>query len=223
MNEENINNAKKMMEDGWKAREELKFDEAEKLLKSAREIFEKESDWYNVTECLNHLAYNEKLKAIYSLKKGLAFAEDAYNISRKYSTKEVGVLRALFTLNMTLGNYESALVLIERYISFQKKPEDLADANTHKALCLLRIGKILEALELVNESLRILEKNESVVKDPHISVWITSAMLKKAVILYDLGEKENSFHLTEEALSLAKEKGLKTRILEAEEFLKFLK
>jgi len=47
------------MEQGWRAREALDFDTAERLLNDAKALFEKSDDWFNVTECLNHLAYTK--------------------------------------------------------------------------------------------------------------------------------------------------------------------
>jgi tetratricopeptide (TPR) repeat protein len=219
MNEININEAKKMMEEGWKAREALEFDTAERLLNSAKSLFENESDWYNVTECLNHLSYSEKLKAIHALKSGLDFARESLKIAQSNGTKEVGVHRALFTLLMTIGNYEKALGYIEKYSSLQKRPEDLADAQTHKALCQLRMGNAPEALNTIDTALITLNKNESNVADPHISLWLVAGMLKKVIILYDLHREEESKKLALQALEIAKSKDLKTRIVEIEEFI----
>ena len=36
------------MEQGWKTRENLNFDEAEYLLHEAKTLFEQEKDWFNV-------------------------------------------------------------------------------------------------------------------------------------------------------------------------------
>jgi len=220
MDETKIIEAKKVMELGWQAREALEFEKAEQLLNQAKSIFQEQGDWFNVTECLNHLAYTEKVKASQSLIKGVAFANKALETANKNTTKLVHIYRVLFSLSVSLGNFEAALKWINEYLALQKKPEDVADAKANKALCLLRMGNAKDALALIDEALVTLQANASGIAEPHISLWLVAALLKKAVILYDTGQVAEADTVSSTALVLAREKNLKTRIVEIEEFRK---
>ena len=223
MNQEEIKQAKDLMEQGWKAREALDFEKADELLNKAMQLFEKNADWFNVTECLNHLAYNEKVKAVHTLDSGIKLAEKSLKTAEENGTKKVLLLRALASLSEAVGNFEVAIKYAKEFVELMQKPEDKADMNAHIAFYLLRTGKPEEALELMNDSILILEKNESEVQEPHISIWLTNAMIKKGCILYDLGKLDEAKKIGEEALKIVKEKDLKTRDVKTEEFLKLFK
>ena len=223
MNQEEIRHAKDLMEQGWKAREALDFEKADELLKMAMQLFEKNEDWFNVTECLNHLAYTEKVKAVHGFEAGIKLAEKSLKISEEKGTKKVLLLRALASLSAAVGNFEVAMKYAKESVELMQKPEDKADMNVHIAFYLLRTGKPDEALELINDAILVLEKNESEVRDPHISIWLTNAMVKKGCILYDLGRLDEAKKIGEEALKIEKEKDTKTRGVETEEFLKLFK
>src|SRR3989344_4952232 len=117
MDDNRIEEAKAKMEAGWKLREEWKFEEGEKLLHEAKEIFEEEGDWFNVTECLNHLAYCEKIKATQSSFKGFSLAKESLKVSEDHGTKRVLILRALISLVSSVGNFELAKKYTQEAIS----------------------------------------------------------------------------------------------------------
>lgn len=93
-NPENVSKAKQLREQCWKVREDFRFDGAEKLLNEVEAIFEQELDFYNVTECLNHLAYNYKLQATKLAEKGFETAKESYEIAKRQNTKLGSVLRS---------------------------------------------------------------------------------------------------------------------------------
>ncbi len=220
MNE--IETAKKMMEDGWKAREDLRFDEADKLLTDAKDIFEKNNDWYNVTECLNHLAYNDKLKAQKNLNFGLEKVTDALAISKEHSTKELSIYRAQMSVLSALGNFEESLKIAKKLLSLTTKPANQADILTHIATFELRTGKLNESQESLKMAASLLQNAWKEEREPHRSIWKTSILITESLVLYNLGKLDDSRNIANEALLLSQSQNLKTRINQVLQILAML-
>jgi tetratricopeptide (TPR) repeat protein len=220
--EKTIDDAKNLMELGWKAREKLEFEKAEELLTEAKNIFTMKSDWYNVTECLNHLAYTHKLKSAQELGKGMLLIEEATSISKEQTTKEQAILRAKMSLLSAKGNYENALKTAEKLATLTTKPINKADVLQHIATFQLRTGRISEALKSVQEAELLLEQGWEAESEPHRSIWKVSVLLVKGLILYNLGNITEATQIGNVALQIAKAKDLKTRINQVNEFLEML-
>lgn len=215
---ENITKAKQIMEEGWKARENLEFEKAEKLLYEAKSIFEQEADWFNVTECLNHLAYNEKLQAVHHNIKGATFTGLATEISREHNTKELFILRAMMSLFSSAGNFEQALKMALKALPFYEEPSSKADILRHIAYFYLRTGDMKSAMTFLNDAEENFNDSSGKVTEPHVSIWKVSFLVTKGLFAYNLGNMDEARELGMQALLLAKGKGLKNRIEEAESF-----
>lgn len=207
------------MEKGWKAREDLKFKEAEKLLKEARKLFEQEKDWFNVTEAMNHLAYLKKTQSVHHNLEGLDISQEAAKVADKHNIKKLFVLRALMSLASSAGNFERALNYGMEALPLYKKPADRADILSHIATFQLRTGKMKEAQKTIKEAESLFKKGKKDVGEPHRTIWESKMMLTKAMIMYNKGSEKKSKKMAEKALGLAKKHGLKTRIKEIEAFL----
>jgi len=165
-----IEKAKNIMEKGWKAREILKFKKAEKLLYKANKMFEEESDWFNVTEALNHLAYNEKLKAVHHNLKGMKYAEESEKIANLYKTDNMLVLRALMSLGNSSGQYEKALKWAAKALPLFTKDTDKADIKSHIALFQLRTGQKDKALNTIEQAESLMKNGYTTEGEPHRSI-----------------------------------------------------
>jgi len=210
------------MERGWKTREEHNFEEAEKLLNEAKDIFEREGDWFNVTECLNHLAYNKKTQAQNMLTEGYALASESLKIAKEKGTKNVFANRAMLSLSDALGVYEEAINYAKETLETFGEIADRADILSHIATLELRAGDKEKAKETIEEADSLLEKTWDESKAPHIYIWKTRLLGAKALIEYDLGNIEVAKKLAEDGLQLAKEKELKTRVKQLEHLVNFL-
>lgn len=217
-----IEEAKSIMEEGWKAREEFDFKKAKELLKEAMEIFESHEDWYNVTECLNHLAYTQKLKAQKVLRKGLEFVDKSVKIAQKNQTKDGSVLRAQMSLLSVYGDFETALKVARKLLSTQVKPANQADVLGHIAFFELRTGNPSSALKSIEQTEKLLDESWDEEREPHRSIWKVSQLVTKGLIHFHLGDKVSAKTAGEAALEIAKREDLQTRIIQAEAFLKLL-
>lgn len=205
---------KKIMEEGWKARENLEFEKAEKLLNKAKEIFEDNEDWFNVTEALNHLAYTEKLNASYHSLKGIKLCKESERISKEHNIKKELILRALMSLTESAGLFEQALKWGNESLSLISKPLARADTLSHIAGFLLRTGKPIDAEKTINEAESIMTQHFENGEEPHRSIWKCKILKTKALILYNKGDLEGADKYLKEALSISEKQDLKTRTAE---------
>ncbi len=204
------------MEAGWRAREDHNFDAAETLLNQAKEIFEQEEDWFNFTECLNHLAYTYKLKAMQNSDRAIELAKESMEMAGEKKTKRLHALRALISAYETAGLFEPCINLAKEYIELQDNTAAKADMQSHLATFLMRTGNINGGLEMVETSLQNLERGGDSGRDPHKSIWKTRALKEQALILHNLGRTQEATEKVEQALKIAKEKDLKTRMSQLE-------
>jgi tetratricopeptide (TPR) repeat protein len=208
-----------LMEEGWKAREDLEFEKAERLLNQALKIFEESEDWFNVTESLNHLAYTEKLKAVHHNLRGMEYAEESRGVAETHSTKKIMVLRALMSLADSAGLFELALKYGHECLSEISKPLHKADVLCHIATFQLRTGQLAEAEETIKEAELLMEQHINEEKEPHLSIWKSKILATKGLILYNKGDKEEAKRFLSEALDIAKKQNLKTRVAQIDAIL----
>jgi len=206
---------KKLMEAGWKARENLEFEKAKKLLSEAKTIFENEEDWFNVTETLNHLAYTEKLEAGTHNLKGMQYAKDAEKIALEHSVKKALILRALMSLANSTGLFEQGLKWGNESLEYFTNPVVRADILSHVATFQLRTGMLVKAEGTINEAEKLMENTDNHVDEPHKSIWKTKILLTKALILYNRNSLDEAKVYVERAGEIAEEQNLKTRITES--------
>jgi len=214
--------AKELMEQGWHARENLEFAKAEKLLTKAKALFEQAEDWFNVTECLNHLAYTQKLKAAQTTNAGLKFVEDALAIAKTKNTKDILIKRALVSLLDTVGEFEQALNDAQQLLENTTKPANKADILTHIAYFELRTGKLEKAHKTITAALTLIIEGWHTEKDPIRSVWKTRILLTQGLILYNKNKLTEAHASATEALQIAKAQDLKTRITQANDLIKLI-
>jgi tetratricopeptide (TPR) repeat protein len=214
-----MNLPEQLMEEGWKARENLDFNKAEKLLIEAKEMFEKVGDWFNVTEALNHLAYTEKLKAIHHNLKGMAYAKEAKRISEGHSTRKELVLRALMSLANSSGLYEQALRWGKECLKYFPGSASRADILSHIATFQLRTGYLAEAEKTINEAELLIDQGYEQEREPHRSIWKSKVLFTKALILFNKNTVREAKEYADRAYQIAKEQDLKTRQKEIQEIM----
>ena len=213
---------KKLMEEGWQARESLEFEKAEKLLTEAKILFEEAGDWFNVTEALNHLAYNEKLRAGQNNLKGITYAEEAKAVADKYNTKAELVFRALMSLASSAGFFEQALKWGEMCLDSVTTAAAKADILSHIAVFQLRTGKLKEAERTITKASTCMEDGFSLEREPHRSIWKSKILIAKALIFYNKGDFESVKKILVEARLVAEKQNLKARLAEIAEVSKLL-
>ncbi|OGC50637.1 hypothetical protein A2716_03045 [candidate division WWE3 bacterium RIFCSPHIGHO2_01_FULL_40_23] len=216
---EKLKYAKKIMEEGWKAREALEFEKAEKLLNEALKIFEEEGDHFNLIEATDHLAYSKKLKGLVLINEGLNLSIEALKTADERGMERALPLRAIMSLANAFGNFEVALKYCEEALPLFDKSMPKADILSHKATFLLRTGHIREAGRVIDEALKLCEKNWEKEREPHRSIWKSKALLTKGLILYNRKKLKEAREYGEEAKKLAQKKDLKTRLIEINLFL----
>ena len=214
---DNSTKAKELMEQGWKAREALNFEEAESKLLQAKAIFENEEDWLNVTECLNHLAYSYKLQALKLTEKGYEIAKSSLETATTRNSKIPSPLRANMSLAVSLGNFELALSTAKKLLAITEKPMNKADVLQHIAQFELRTGDAKKALETIETSLNLFKNHFEEERDPHRQIWKTAALMTKAQILLNLGDSSYT-SILDEVEHIAKEFDLKSRIIQLNTF-----
>ena len=217
-----MNDPKKMMEEGWKAREDLRFEEAKDLLQKAKGLFQEAGDWFNVTECNNHLVYTDRMVAEQVTLNAIKTAEESLKIATDRSTKKPAVLRALVTIYTSNGQFEMALKYCKEYLSLQTDGLDRADLMSHLALLTCRTGDAKKALEIINDTMGLFDKfaDQMPGKEPAASIWLAKALATKAVILFNSGDTAQAKEFAKQSLDLATQKNQKTRIMQANELLK---
>ena len=210
------------MEQGWKAREDFNFSLAEKLLTDAKAIFEKPDDWYNVTECLNHLAYTDKLKSKQMLEHGVSLANKSIEIAKTKQTKNGSAIRASISLLSAQGNYEEALKLARELFSALEKPANKADVLQHISTFQLRTGKVNDAKKSIDEAEKLLLEGWETEKEPSRSIWKVGLLLTRGLIFYNMGDVETAKEEGKEALNISTKEGLRTRVSQTKAFLKLI-
>ncbi|MCX6784210.1 MAG: hypothetical protein NT141_04090 [candidate division WWE3 bacterium] len=210
-----------LMEDGWKARENYEFKQSEKLLTVAKSLFEKQKDWQNVTECLNHLAYLRQMQAFDLLVQGRKFAAESLTVARKESVDQALPNRANQTILRWLGEFEQADEFAKVLVnSINTNSAARAEARGSLALILMRTGKINEAKNEIELAFRELDEGWEKERMPHKMIWKTKLLIIASLIDYNLGNKKDAKIRAAKALALSKEHNLKMRLAEAEELLK---
>ncbi len=208
------------MERGWKARESLDFELAETLLKEAKSLFAQAKDWYNVTECLNHLAYTYKMQSDQLLNQGIAATQEAESISATRKTKPASVLRAKISLLSAKGLYEEALKTAHQLLKTVDRPANKADVFQHIAMYELRTGHLTQAKKSIAKAEYLLAQGWEEEREPHRSIWKVSILLTKGLIYHNLRNPIEAKKCGKESLIIATTNNLQARAAQAEAFMK---
>ncbi len=214
--------AKELMQKAVIERESFNFDTAEQMLNTAKIAFTEQNDLYNVSECLNHLAYSKKLRAKQILSEGHALAKESFELTSNNNLKQQSSLRCLISLLTPQERYEEELKVCNKLLELTSRPANKGDVLQHIAYSLLRTGKITEANLTIAQSLKMIEEGAKSEPESAINVWKSSSLITKALIEYNLGEIENAKKSAEEALKVAKSSVSKMRVKQAEAVLKLL-
>jgi tetratricopeptide (TPR) repeat protein len=217
-----MQDAKQIMEQGWKARELLDFVTAENLLNQAKEIFKQNEDWFNYTECLNHLAYTKKLKAAAELDEGLILVEEAKQVASEKLTKDTLVLRAEISLLEAKGNFEKAKIIAQKLLETAQKPEVKADALSHLSTFNLRTGNIVEAEELINEAVTQMAMSTVIADDQVINIWRCRLALAQSIIAFNKNDISKALQFANQAKEIAEANALKPRLKQVETILNLI-
>lgn len=214
-----IARAKDLMERGWQAREDHNFPMAYTLLIQALVIFAQEGDYFNMTECWNHLAYAYKIQAGILTRQGVDAAYEALRLAQEHGVKKALILRALFSTLSAQGNFEQALKYAAQMLELMEKPAPRADILSHIAYFQLRTGQLIQAKHTIAEAVELLEQGWEDECSPHRFIWKVKILLTQSLISYNEGSIEVGRRFAEQALEIAKEQQLKTRITESESVL----
>lgn len=222
--------AKALMGLGWKLREGqksgpygLQFAFAVLFLLISAVIFRLKRDFYGYAESLDHIVYWLKMLSLGTQRLALHLAQHALSTMRQHRPeKRTNALRAVISMRMAMGNYHTALGLIEEYIELQDKPWDRADMLTHKAVCLQKLGQVRLGLYTVNDAIVILEVAPQEVRSYAWAVWFTKALLVKAQILSEQGNGRVAKEFVELALEYATWYKANARIAEATALLEVM-
>ncbi len=211
-----LEEAKVLLEEGWKAREALDFDTAREKLTKSRETFEKAGDFRLVTEALNHLAYTEKLAAGQSANLALKLAKESENIAEKNNIDPILTYRAIISTAETAGLFEVSLKYAEKILPLLQKPILKGDLYAHIASLELRTGKLEQAGETIGKSLLLIEEGWDSEREPHRSIWKLKTMITQALIAYNMGNKTEAMETFHNARQIALEQDLKPRLAQIE-------
>ena len=214
--------AKSLMEKGWKAREAHDFERSEKLLISAKKEFEELGDWFNVTECLNHLAYLHKSLALKEGQEGLELARESLRVAKEKGTKTASVFRALLSLLDSAGNFEEAKLYVKELMEKVKNVAVRGDAKSHLAKFTLRSGDKVNAKVLIEEAIKDINEGWELERMPHKAIWLTGALMTKALINFNSGNLKEAKKDLEKAEEFAKQSESKSRIYQVSELKRFL-
>lgn len=210
----------KLMEQGWKAREDYRFPESEKLLTQAYNLFLSQGDYLNASECLNHLAYLYKTISFTNANLAKDHAQKALKLCQKHHIKDTLAFRANSSVYKYAGNFEKAEKYLLKFLEKETHPAPRADILGDLAFITMRRGNIQKAQEIINEALGELEKGWEDERMPHKMIWKTKLLMYKSLILYNLDDKVEARKLAQEAQKLAKDNNLKMRLAESQELLK---
>ena len=222
----NLTEALQYIEDGWKARENLDFEGADAKLKAALAFFEEAEEYGHMVEALNHLAYSMNMQGKIDIRKGADYANRALEVATENNIKPVLALRANMTLASSLGDFERASFFACQLAQRQPDSLDKADTISHQALFEMRTGNIKMAEKFMEVSLKMFDDMWKTKKDedgPHKFIWKTRALGTHALITYNQGDTDKALQILYEALSMAKERNLKTRTVEIEYLIENIK
>ena len=211
---------KQLMEEGWKSRENLNFEQAEKKLTKAKKLFEEQEDFYNASECLNHLSILKKMRGMELLREAVRLGLESLKLNEEKGNKTILSKRAVASSLKTLGEFEKAEKYIKAVVENMKENSTArSEMRTDLAFNLMRRGKINEAKEQIELAQKELEEGWENERFPHKVIWKTKLLNYRSLIEYNLGNIDIAKELAEEMHKLAKENDLKTRLEEAKSLL----
>ena len=218
----NLDEARVLLEEGWKAREALDLDTARIKLQESQQVFEETGEFQLVTESLNHQAYTEKLDAGQHAVLALELAMKSEQIAVEHGVDPVLTYRAVMSTAETAGLFELALQYANKMLPLLDKPILKGDLMSHIATFEMRTGNITKASQSIEQALSLLEEGWETEREPHRTIWKLRALCTKAIIKSNMGEKDEAKNLLENAKRIAENNDLKPRLKQIETLIKHL-
>jgi tetratricopeptide (TPR) repeat protein len=125
-------------------------------------------------------------------------------------------IRSVSNTLLNVGAFEEAEYYLNKLlILYKNKPENQGDTMAHLAYCMMRIGKITAASDLIEKALVLIKENSP--------SWYSYALMVKALILYAQNDKDGAITYAERAYHVANSSQVAARIVQADNLLTFLK
>lgn len=155
------------------------------------------------------------------LAEALKLGQEVYKFNQDEGLKNFLGPRSVAHTLQDLGDFEGAEVFSRELIELVNgNPFRQGDEMAHLALGLLRMGRIKEAQELIEKSLKQISEYSR--GERYSGVTYSAALMIKALILNAGGNSKEALNLVREALTIAKKDKLHFRIFQAEKLIKFL-
>ncbi len=211
---------KEIMVTGAQLREETKFTESQHLLEKAFNSAVALKDAALAIETGNNLSITYRLLAGEANraegndavsrdfgKKSL----DVYQTLRDngwFNEKDPGLARNWAHALLYTGKIDEAIVALKASQDLQTLPAAKGDEKIHLAAAYLTQGKTAEARPLIEEGVRLIEKNNG------SPVWLIFGMMTKATLFDQTGQYEQAKQQLKAAHDFTHENNLKVRELE---------
>lgn len=219
----NLEKAKVLLEEGWKARENLDLPTARVKLQESQRIFEEAGEFRLVTESLNHRAYTEKLDATQHAALGLELAMESERVALEHGTEVVLIYRAIMSCAETANFHELGLQYANKMLPLLKKPVLQGDLYSHIATFEMRTGNLEQANQTIEKGLALLQEGWETEREPHRTIWLLRAHMAKALITYNGGNRDGAIDILQKAKdSIQGREDLKARAQQIDLLLKYL-
>ncbi len=219
----NLEEAKVLLEEGWKARENLDLPTARVKLQESQRVFEEAGEFRLVTESLNHQAYTEKLDATQHAALALELAMESEQVALENGTELVLIYRAVMSCAETAGLYEIGLQYANKMLPLLEKPVLQGDLYSHIATFEMRTGNLEQAKQTIEKGLALLQEGWETEREPHRTIWLLRAHMAKALITYNSGNRDEAVSILQKAKESVKDReDLKPRVQQIEMLLKYL-
>lgn len=215
--------AKVLMEEGWQSRENHDFETAEEKLQTARTVFHDSGAYWEETEALNHLAYNEKLQAMQHAQKALDLAMESVEIAEEKGTEAGSAYRAVVSTAESLGLFETALTYANKMLEATTKAAIKGDLLSHIATLEMRTGKLDQAKDTIEQAIALIQDGWESEREPHRTIWHLRALIANALITYNRGNRDGALEILENAKTRVEgREDVKSRVQQIEMLLKYL-
>ncbi len=148
--------------------------------------------------------------------------EEALDEAEKLYLLSKTTVRGISNTYMNLENYELAEKYLQELLTTISPDQSttLGDAQAHLARCYFRMGKITDAVVLIDVALENIDRNSGQLPELTVAANKSHALWTKALIANSEGDKEMAKKIANQAMVIAKDNNLKFRIGEIERVLK---
>lgn len=165
------------------------------------------------------IQYRLEAKEMFS--KAVKISRSLLEFDIKNTLRNPSSYRALAHSLTDLGLYEQAEMYLRKVVKLYKgNIAKESESKAHLAYCLLRLSRLEEAQEVVDEALAGFENKDY--KEQYFSVWFTIALMFKALILNAQGNRAKAIKLAHKAFNIAKKDKRVFRVKQAQQLVDFL-